>query len=132
RLRPQGTRARRDGDVRRAAQPRHRRDADRDGDHGVASGRAPSMQGRAGELAMALLVLAVGGLSLYGSSHHRYYTDFGPDAGFFPFWLGLAQTILGVALLVGVLRGRIGSRPSAPLGSRRQLAAAALLVGYVA
>jgi putative tricarboxylic transport membrane protein len=87
---------------------------------------------RRGELAMALLVLGVGGLSLYGSLQHRYYTDFGPDAGFFPFWLGLVQSVLGAALVFAVWTGRTPPAGSRPLGSRRQVLAAALFAVYVA
>lgn len=86
---------------------------------------------RRGELAMALLVLGVGGLSLYGSLSHRYYTEFGPDAGFFPFWLGLVQTALGAALVVAVWTGRTVLAEPRPLGSRRQILAAALFILYV-
>lgn len=87
---------------------------------------------RRGELAMALLVLGVGGLSLYGSLQHRYYTDFGPDAGFFPFWLGLVQSVLGAALVFAVWTGRTPLAEPKPLGSRRQLLAAGLFAAYVA
>lgn len=90
------------------------------------------MLARRGELAMAALVLGVGASSLYGSLQHRYYTDFGPDAGFFPFWLGLVQTVLGAALVYAVWIGRTPLAETRPLGTRGQILVALLFVGYVA
>jgi putative tricarboxylic transport membrane protein len=87
---------------------------------------------RRGELAMALLVLGVGALSLYGSLQHRYYTEFGPDAGFFPFWLGLVETVLGAALVFAVWTGRTTLAEPRPVGTRRQILAAVLFIFYVA
>jgi len=90
------------------------------------------MRARRSELAMALLVLGVGALSFYGSLHHRYYTEFGPDAGFFPFWLGLVQTVLGAALVYAVWAGRTPLAESRPIGWRGQVLVAGLFVAYVA
>lgn len=85
-----------------------------------------------GELSMAALVLGVGGLAIYGASRHAYYTEFGPDAGFFPFWVGLGQSLIGLALVARYLRTGV-TRTDAPMyGSRRrQLTVAALFLGYV-
>lgn len=81
---------------------------------------------------MAVLVLGVGGLALYGASRHAYYTEFGPDAGFFPFWVGLAETLLGLALVARCLRGGATITEAPNYGSRqRQLAVVALFLGYV-
>lgn len=90
------------------------------------------MLARRGELAMAALVLGVGALSLYGSLQHSYYTDFGPDAGFFPFWLGLVETLLGAALVVAVWTGRTPLAKARPLGTRGQILVAGLFIAYVA
>lgn len=90
-----------------------------------------AMKRDAGDLAMAVLVLGVGGLALFGASRHAYYTEFGPDAGFFPFWVGLAETVLGLALIGHALRIRklAGDQPNS---SRwRQFAVGGLLIGYL-
>lgn len=81
---------------------------------------------------MAVLVLGVGGLAIYGASRHAYYTEFGPDAGFFPFWVGLGETLIGLALLAKCLStGRPVTEASLYGSRRRQLTVAALFLGYV-
>ncbi|MGH6791771.1 MAG: tripartite tricarboxylate transporter TctB family protein [Methyloceanibacter sp.] len=80
---------------------------------------------------MAILVLAVGGLALLGASRHAYYTEFGPDAGFFPFWVGLAEAAMGVALIVQSVSSSASAPRQAASGRQRQLLAGLLLIGYV-
>ena len=81
---------------------------------------------------MAVLVLGVGGLAIYGASRHAYYTEFGPDAGFFPFWVGLGEALLGLALVVKCLRGGKTVTEESTYGHRRrQLTVAVLFLGYV-
>lgn len=84
-----------------------------------------------GELAMAILVLAVGGLAIFGASRHAYYTEFGPDAGFFPLWVGLAQAAIGLALIVQAAWANAGGPRQATSSRRRQLLAGLLLIGYL-
>lgn len=88
--------------------------------------------GRLGHLAMACLVMGLGGLTVFGASRHPYYTEFGPDAGFFPMWLGLAETLLGIALVTQALRRAPQPAGRHASGSRRQLIAGGLFVVYVA
>jgi hypothetical protein len=52
-----------------------------------------------GETLMAAGVLSVAGASLVGSLQLAYYTEFGPDAGFFPYWVSLGLCIVGSVLL---------------------------------
>lgn len=87
---------------------------------------------RLGETCMAGFVLLVGAATLAGSFSFDYQTEFGPDAGFFPFWIGLAGTAIGAALLWRAVTGPIDEDAGRPLGGRRQFGAAALFVAYVA
>lgn len=87
---------------------------------------------RLGETCVAGFVLVVGAATLVGSRSFDYETDFGPDAGFFPFWIGLAGTAIGAALLWRALTGPVDEDAGRPLGGRRQFGAAALFMAYVA
>ncbi len=81
---------------------------------------------------MAGFVLAVGAATLVGSFAFPYETEFGPDAGFFPFWIGAAGTLVGAALVFQALTQPVDDEERKPIGGRRQLGAAALFLAYVA
>jgi hypothetical protein len=87
---------------------------------------------RLGETCMAGFVLLVGAATLAGSFSHEYETEFGPDAGFFPFWIGAAGTLVGAALVWQALTGPVDAEDRKPLGGRRQFGAALLFLFYVA
>lgn len=86
---------------------------------------------RSGDIAMAAAVLVIGVAALIGSLSHVYETEFGPDAGFFPFWLGLVQTVVGVALVSATVRAPDIPRSGRPIGTRRQFGTAAAFIVYV-
>jgi hypothetical protein len=86
---------------------------------------------RSGDLVMAIAVLAIGVAALVGSLSYVYQTEFGPDAGFFPFWLGLAQTAVGAALVWTTIRARHEPHTKRPIGTRRQFGTAAAFIAYV-
>jgi hypothetical protein len=87
---------------------------------------------RLGETCMAGFVLLVGVGALIGSFSHPYETEFGPDAGFFPFWIGLAGTLVGGFLIFQALTGPVDADAGRPIGRRRQFGAAALFLAYAA
>jgi hypothetical protein len=89
------------------------------------------LRARLGEACMAGFVLAVGAATLAGSFAFPYETEFGPDAGFFPFWIGLVGTAVGGALVVQALTAPRDADAERPVGGRRQLGAAALFLAYV-
>ena len=88
------------------------------------------MRARLGELGMVLLVIGVGVFALLGSFQHPFYTEFGPDAGFFPLWVGLGQTAVGIALFLQLLRGSPAAAPTQALGWRHAKVAI-LFIAYV-
>ena len=47
----------------------------------------------------ALIWLMVGGFVIVESRELLYMDEFGPGPGFFPFWLGVIVTLLGIGLL---------------------------------
>ena len=48
---------------------------------------------------MATGVIVIAGASFLGSLRLSYYTEYGPDAGFFPYWVSLGLCAVGAALL---------------------------------
>jgi hypothetical protein len=48
---------------------------------------------------MATGVVVIAGASFLGSLRLPYYTEYGPDAGFFPYWVSLCLCAVGAALL---------------------------------
>jgi hypothetical protein len=91
-----------------------------------------ALRERLGEACMAGFVLVVGAATLAGSFAFPYETEFGPDAGFFPFWIGLVGTAVGAALVLQALTGPLAADAGRPVGGRRQLGASALFLAYVA
>lgn len=83
------------------------------------------------EAVMAAGVLGVATASLLGSLRLAYYTEFGPDAGFFPYWVSLGLCIVGVALLWDALT-RPPEPQTTPLFTGRQCSALAAFAAYVA
>ena len=60
----------------------------------------------------ALLFLALGLYMLNESRHLKVYTSLGPGAGFLPFWVGIALTLLALVWLVEVSVRRQDPRPA--------------------
>ncbi|WIY52731.1 tripartite tricarboxylate transporter TctB family protein [Devosia sp. YIM 151766] len=59
------------------------------------------------------LTIAAGGLALfYGASRMPYYTSIGPGPGFFPFWLSLLLTVLGLLAAFGAWREPVRDLPA--------------------
>jgi hypothetical protein len=79
---------------------------------------------------MATMVLAVGVFALLGSLRHAFYTEFGPDAGFFPLWVGLLQTVVGAALVLQLLYASQEAKLRQSLGWR-QAKVASLSIAFV-
>jgi hypothetical protein len=61
---------------------------------------------------------------------HAFYTEFGPDAGFFPLWVGLLQTVVGTALILQLLYAPQEDKPPQSLGWR-QAKVANLSIAFV-
>ncbi len=56
---------------------------------------------------VAVLVLIMGGVVIYGSRKHGYeWGDDGPGAGYFPFYIGLILCISGIGVLYQSLAGK--------------------------
>lgn len=83
---------------------------------------------------MAVGVTAVAGASFFGSLRLPYYTEFGPDAGFFPYWVSLGLGGVGLALLIDALRNPPEPQPTAVLSARqgRAIVGFALYIAFLA
>src|SRR4051812_35920950 len=71
------------------------------------STRAGAISMRSAEIAVALILFALGALVVFDSFRlgSRWGSD-GPEAGYFPFYVGLLICISSVVILVQSLRGR--------------------------
>jgi hypothetical protein len=77
---------------------------------------------RAAELVVAAFLLLIGGLVVYDSARlgARWGAD-GPEAGYFPFYIGLLICIAAAVTAAGVLRGKSADRVFVEWGALRQI-----------
>jgi len=79
-----------------------------------------------------LLWLMVGIFVILGSRDLLYTDEFGPGPGFFPFWLGLAVSLLGVGLLLHKTFHREDEESISFSGKRAALQMIAVMASFFA
>lgn len=87
------------------------------------SGASPGgISVRAAELVVAAFLALIGGMVIYDSLRlgMKWGTD-GPEAGYFPFYIGLLICIGAAVTVAGVLRGKGGHRVFVEWGALRQI-----------
>jgi hypothetical protein len=62
------------------------------------------------EIATSLATAAIGGVVIYGAMEHSIgWGDAGPEAGYFPFWIGLIVMAASFAVLVQTVVQKVGA-----------------------